>query len=142
MCPGCDRGSGRRRWRALDLGTVTVEIEADVPRVECPERGVLVAAVPWARPNSGFTRDFEQQCLWPTVTMQNNRLAAFLRVAWRTVDAIITRVVAELSGSTDRLDGLRRIQPEGVPPVQPGAHRVHGVPVGEVLQVLEHHDRR
>jgi hypothetical protein len=40
---------------------VEVEIEADAPRVECPRHGVLVAAVPWARPKSGFTRDFEQQ---------------------------------------------------------------------------------
>lgn len=28
-----DQGSGRRRWRAIDLGTVMVELEADAPRV-------------------------------------------------------------------------------------------------------------
>jgi transposase len=52
-CPRCrrrclvyDRGEGRRRWRALDLGTMVAELEADAPRISCPEHGVLVAAVP------------------------------------------------------------------------------------------------
>jgi transposase len=46
---GEDRGDGRRRWRGLDFGTVPVFLEADAPRVCCPEDGVVVAAVPWAR---------------------------------------------------------------------------------------------
>ncbi len=48
-CGRYDQGEGRRRWRALDAGTVRVFIEADAPRVLCPEHGVAVAAVPWAR---------------------------------------------------------------------------------------------
>ena len=47
--PGYDAGEGRRRWRALDLGTVRVVLEADAPRVNCAEHGPTVAAVPWAR---------------------------------------------------------------------------------------------
>jgi hypothetical protein len=31
-CGGYDQGGGRRRWRAPDLGTVIVELEADAPR--------------------------------------------------------------------------------------------------------------
>ena len=38
--PGYDQGQGRRRWRGLDLGTIRVYLEADAPRVECPEHGV------------------------------------------------------------------------------------------------------
>ena len=53
--PGYDQGSGRRRWRALDLGTVQAFVEADVPRVCCPRHGVVVAAVPWARHGAGHT---------------------------------------------------------------------------------------
>ena len=34
-CPGYDRGEGRRRWRALDLGTTFAYVDADAPRVEC-----------------------------------------------------------------------------------------------------------
>ena len=41
--PRYDRGQGRRRWRALDLGTVRAYLEADAPRVSCPEHGVITA---------------------------------------------------------------------------------------------------
>ena len=44
-CPGYDQGEGRRRWRGLDLGTVPTWLEADAPRVRCPEHGVVVASV-------------------------------------------------------------------------------------------------
>ena len=33
--PRFDRGEGRRRWRALDLGSTKVFLEADAPRVRC-----------------------------------------------------------------------------------------------------------
>ena len=54
-CPGYDGGGGRRRWRALDLGTVKAVLEADAPRVSCRRRGVVVAAVPWARHGTAAT---------------------------------------------------------------------------------------
>jgi transposase len=60
-CPGYDQGEGRRRWRALDLGTALCFLEADAPRVRCKRHGVVVAAVPWARHDAGFTRSFEDQ---------------------------------------------------------------------------------
>ena len=63
-CPGCDWGEGRRRWRALDFGTTFAYLEADAPRVSCKQHGVIVAAVPWARHDSGFTRSFEDQVAW------------------------------------------------------------------------------
>jgi transposase len=34
---------------------------------------------------------------------------ARFRVSWRAVSGIVTRVVAELAGTADRLDGLRKI---------------------------------
>src|SRR5512143_4198385 len=46
-CPGYDLGEGRRRWRALDLGTTRCYLEAGAPRVECKVHGVVVAAIPW-----------------------------------------------------------------------------------------------
>ena len=61
---GYDRGEGRRRWRGLDLGTTRVYLEADAPRVSCPEHGVTVVAVPWARHGSRFTTGFEDTCAW------------------------------------------------------------------------------
>ena len=51
--PGYDHGAGRRRWRALDVGTTSVFIEADAPRVGCRTHGQTVVQVPWARNDVG-----------------------------------------------------------------------------------------
>jgi transposase len=56
-CPGYDLCS--RRWRHLDTCQYRTILAAEVPRVECPERGVRQIAVPWAEPGSGFTALFE-----------------------------------------------------------------------------------
>ena len=63
-CPRYDGATRRRRWRALDLGTVPVVLEADAPRVSCREHGVVVAAVPWARHGSGHTYAFDATVAW------------------------------------------------------------------------------
>ena len=108
-CGGYDRGAGRRRWRCLDLGTTLCFLEADAPRVSCREHGIVVAAVPWARHDSRFTRDFEDQVAWLAVHTSKAAVAALMRIAWRTVGAIITRVWADVEALGDRLDGVTRI---------------------------------
>jgi len=77
--------------------------------VSCPEHGVVVAAVPWARPGSRFTAAFEDTCAWLVCHAALSVVAILLRVAWRSVSDIIARVVAERAGQLDRLAGLRRI---------------------------------
>ncbi len=72
-CPREDRGEGRRRWRALDLGTTLAYLEADAPRVYCKRHRVVVAAVPWARHDSRFTVAFEDQCAWLAVNTVGRR---------------------------------------------------------------------
>lgn len=59
--PRYDHGEGRRRWRASDLGTVQVHLEADAPRVNCREHGPTVRAVPWARHAAGHTVVFDER---------------------------------------------------------------------------------
>jgi len=107
--PRYDRGEGRRRWRALDLGTTKVFVEADAPRVGCREHGPTVAAVPWARHGAGHTRDFDDQAAWLAVRTSKTAVCLLLRVAWRTVGSIVARVNADVDATVDRLDGLRRI---------------------------------
>ncbi|MET1001324.1 MAG: ISL3 family transposase [Acidimicrobiia bacterium] len=107
--PRYDAGEGRRRWRALDLGTTRVFLEACAPRVRCREHGVIVAAVPWARHRAGHTRDFDAFAAWLAVRTSKSAVMELLRVAWRTVGAIVTRVNADVDASIDRLEGLRRI---------------------------------
>ncbi len=108
-CPGYDRGEGRRRWRGLDLGTIRTFLEADAPRVNCPEHGPTVVQVPWARHGAGHTRAFDDQVAWLAVHTSKTAVTELMRVAWRTVGAIITRVVAEARAARDPFDGLRRI---------------------------------
>lgn len=108
-CPRFDNGQGRRRWRALDLGTVRVVLEADAPRVRCREHGVVVAAVPWARHGAGHTYPFDATVAWLATTTSKSAVTALMRIAWRTVGAIIERVWADVEAGTDRLAGVRRI---------------------------------
>ena len=104
-----DRGRGRRRWRTLDLGSLRVMIEADAPRVNCPTHGPTVTQVPWARHDAGHTRAFDDTVAWLTVECSKTAVVELMRVAWRTVGAIITRVNADFDARFDRLAGLRRI---------------------------------
>ena len=106
---GYDGGAGRRRWRALDLGTIMTWIEADAPRVSCPEHGVVVASVPWARHDAGHTYAFDQTVAWLATQASKTTVTQLMRVAWRTVGAIIGRVWADVEAGHDRLAGLRRI---------------------------------
>jgi transposase len=107
--PGYDLGVGRRRWRALDLGSTLAFIDAAAPRVTCRRHGVVVCAVPWARHDSRFTRAFEDQTAWLAVNTSKSAVAELMRVAWRTVGSICERVAAETRQQADLLDGLTRI---------------------------------
>jgi transposase len=108
-CPGYDGGEGRRRWRALDLGTVRAYLEADAPRVSCPVHEVTVAAVPWARHKAGHTRQFDDTVAWLAVATSKSAVCALMRIAWRTAGSVVTRVCADVDAVTDRFEGLRRI---------------------------------
>jgi transposase len=108
-CPGYDQGQGRRRWRALDLGTVMAFLEADSPRVRCTEHGVVAAQVPWARHDAGHTYAFDDTAAWLVTHCSKSAVRDLLRIAWRTVGSIVTRVVADAEASTDRFANLRRI---------------------------------
>ncbi|HWR48168.1 MAG TPA: helix-turn-helix domain-containing protein [Pseudonocardiaceae bacterium] len=84
-------------------------MSARTPRVSCPAHGVVVAAVPWARHSTRFTSAFEDTVAWLACHAALTVLAALLRITWRSVAAVITRVVATRAAQSDRLTGLRRI---------------------------------
>jgi transposase len=108
--PGYDRGEGRRRWRALDLGTIRAYVEAGAPRVRCADHGVVVARVPWARHGARHTRDFEDQAAWLATQCSKSAICRLLRISWRGVGGIVMRVVADRrTRVADPLEGLRRI---------------------------------
>jgi len=109
-CARYDGGAGRRRWRTLDLGAVRAFVEADAPRVSCPQHGVVVAWVPWARHGAGHTRAFDELAAWLVRYTSRTTVATLLRIAWRSVAAIVARVSADLDAEAgDRLAHVRRI---------------------------------
>jgi len=109
-----------------------VFVWAVVPRVSCPDHGVVAAAVPWARHGARHTRACEQVAAWCAVQLSATAAARLLRCSWRTIGAIVTRVVADLQAGGDGLDGLRRI---GVDEISYRRHHRY-------LLVVVDHDRR
>jgi transposase len=116
VCPHCSHRARSRydtrprpsRWRHLDLGVWRVELRASLRRLVCPTHGVVVEAVPFARPGAGLTRDLDDLLAWLATRMDKTSIARLCRVSWPTVGRACERVVAtELDPG--RLDGLFRI---------------------------------
>jgi transposase len=84
-------------------------LEADSPRVRCPEHGVVAAQVSWARHGAGHTYAFDDTAAWLITHCSKSAVRELLRIAWRTVGSIVTRVVADAEAKTDRFANLRRI---------------------------------
>ena len=93
------------RWRGLDFGRHEVIVRAVLRRLECPQHGVRVQAVPFARHRSGFTRDVEDVVAFLATKTDKSTIARFLRLDWDTVGRICERVVADELDPT-RLEGL------------------------------------
>jgi hypothetical protein len=74
-------------------------------RLRCPDCGVHLEWVPWARPTSPFTRDFEDVVTWLAQQMAKKPIAGLLRIAWDTVGRIVARVLADHLDEK-RLNGL------------------------------------
>ncbi len=65
--------------------------------------------MPWARHGAGHTYAFDEQVAWLATQASKTTVTALMRIAWRTVGAIITRVWADTEKQFDRFAGLRRI---------------------------------
>jgi transposase len=108
VCGGCGQTGALeihdrrvKRWRHLDLGASRCIIECELRRLRCPDCGVRLEAVPWARPGAAHTRDFEDLVAWLAQQMAFAPIARLLRIGWHTIGPIVARVVA------DRLDQRR-----------------------------------
>ncbi len=143
-CPGYHSGESRRRWRALDAGTLRVFIDADAPRVRCREHGVIVAAVPWARHGARHTRAFDDTVAWLVTHTSKTAVVELMRIVWRTVGAIAGRVVDDTRTTRDPFDGLVRI---GIDEISyRRGHKYLMVVVdhdtGRLVWAVEGHDRK
>jgi transposase len=94
-----------RAWRHLDLAGMMLTLRYPIRRVNCRRCGVTTEDVPWAEAGVGFTRAFEEHAAYLTQRADSTTVARMLRVAWRTVGAIVRRVTDRL-GPEDRLADL------------------------------------
>jgi transposase len=94
-----------KRWRHLDLGANRCVIECELRRLRCRDCGVHLEWVPWARPDTHHTRDFEDVVAWLAQQMAKTPIAGLLRIGWDTVGRIVERVVADHLDEK-RLEGL------------------------------------
>ena len=101
-----DQGGGERRWRHVDVGFATCELIADGPPGRLSGRGPTVAAVPWARHDSAFTRAFEDLVVHDAIVGNKQAAADRYGVSWRAVNNMCVRVATEALGRVDLLDGL------------------------------------
>lgn len=101
-----DQGGGVRRWRHVDAGFATVDLVAVARRVDCKACGPTVAAVPWARHDSAFSRAFEDLVVHDAIVGNKQAAADRYGISWRAVNNVCVRVATEALGRVDLLDGL------------------------------------
>ena len=97
-CPKCGKtcsGYDKRlkQWRHLDTCQFKTILVAEVPRIQCPEHGVLMIKVPWAEPGSGFTALFEALVIDWLKEASIQAVARQMNLSWNVVDGIMQRAV-------------------------------------------------
>src|SRR5215470_2201777 len=113
-CPECGKAecpvhdTVKKTWRHLDFFQHQAFLHARVARIDCPNCGVRLVNVPWARPGSGFTLLFEAFAMTLVTAMP---VAAAARLVgehdtrlWRVVLHYVEKAVARMN-----LADLRRV---------------------------------
>jgi transposase len=83
-CPDCGQcnlkahDTVEKSWRHLNFFQHEAYLTAKVPRVKCPDCGVRLVDMPWARPGSGFTLLFEAMIMTLAKAMPVKTIAAFV----------------------------------------------------------------
>ena len=96
ICPDCGcscKGYDKRErtWQHMDFFDMECHLHCAVPRMRCPKCGkVMLADVPWAQENSGFTLLFEAKGVELMKEMPVNAAGRYLGVTdkrlWRVLD--------------------------------------------------------
>ena len=105
-CPGYD--TRRRSFRHLDTCQFKTILEADVPRIECSEHGVLQIDVPWAEPNSGFTALMEALIIDWLKEASILAVSRRMRLSWDQIDGVMQRAVRR-GLARRKLVGIRHV---------------------------------
>jgi transposase len=99
-CPVCGQDcpvydTQEKVWRHLDFFQHAAYLHARVPRVQCPEHGVHLVPVPWAREGSGFTLLFEALVMAMAREMPVLKIAQLIGETdhrlWRVIEHYVTK---------------------------------------------------
>ena len=114
-CPVCGASCGahdfqEKTWRHLNFFQHHCYVHASVPRVKCPEHGVKLVEVPWARKGSAFTLLFEQAALTLAREMPVSAAARIIEIndhrLWRIIEHYVAKAVAAFDLSSVQAVGL------------------------------------
>lgn len=107
-CPKCGRSglkaydTSESTWRHLNFFQHEAYLTARVPRISCPECGILkLDSLPWARRNSGFTLLFEAMIMVMAKSMPVNVIASIIGEHDTRIWRVITHYVAQARGEAD-----------------------------------------
>ena len=98
-CPHCTKTlslydhAEERTWRHLDSCQFQTYLHARIPRVECPEHGVVQVKVPWAEPRSRFTLLFERLAIDVLSQCDVSGATRILRISWDEAWGLMQRAV-------------------------------------------------
>lgn len=105
-CPGYD--SRRRSWRHLDTCQFKTVLEAEVPRIQCPQHGVLQIDVPWAEPGSPFTALMEALIIDWLLEASILAVSRRMGLSWDQIDGVMQRAVRR-GLARRKLEALRHV---------------------------------
>jgi len=99
-CPTCFKACGlydhaeERTWRHLDTCQFQTYLHARVPRVNCPEHGVVNAQVPWGSKSSRFTLLMERLIIQLLEACQNiQSVCRLVKISWGAAAGVMQRAV-------------------------------------------------
>ena len=99
-CPSCQAAcpvhdhTDERTWRHLDLWKAHTFIHARLPRVRCPQHGVVQITVPWATPYLNMTMDLESAVITQVLACKTvSGACTVMRMGWDQVRGVMERAV-------------------------------------------------
>ena len=114
-CPQCGKACSahdfqEKTWLHLNFFQHHCYVHASVSRVKCPEHGVKLATVPWARKGSAFTLLFGQAAMALVREMPVNAATRIIQIMdthlWRIVQHYVAKAVNQFDLSTVEAVGL------------------------------------
>lgn len=139
-CPECSVTSptrdhaAERVWRHLDSCQFETYLHARIPRVACPDHGVRQIHVPWAEPDSRFTKQFERLAVGILAECRISGTAAILGLSWDEAQGMQERAIRKREARRNaRLHG-NGVKSPTAPPLPSDRNAVQPASSGEPQQ--------